>query len=506
LRRPTLPRLAVLGSALTVSCFYGVANAGAATVYDSIPDPPPGNVPSEAFEAQAASEFGDRVNLAGGDRIATSVTVLMSSWGCESGHWYSQDCVSSADATFLEPVTLNLYDVGTGGSVGSLIATTTHTFDIPYRPSASGSCGDGRWSDGTTCFNALAVPITFTLSPGVTLPDSVIVSVAFNTTHYGADPYGESTVCYASSAGCGYDALNVGLVTATTVGSDAAPLDAYVNSNWSGAYCDGSLPAGSFRLDSGCWAGLTPAVRIEATTCAIDDDPVSKRMTLLADCTTDHTLSIPDGYTLDGHGHTITAVDPDGAHFLGAVVANAGDSAGVTNIVITASGLADVCDAGDAALRGIFLHNAHGSITNVDVHGVRQGRSGCQEGNAIEVSNVGGTTEQHVSITGNTVSDYQKNAITVKGNVAAVVGGNVVTGDGPIDNIAQNGIQVSSGATADVSSNTISGNNYTPKAYVACGLLAFDAGGLHQSKNVFSGNEIDFCNAGRGGGKYSPEA
>ena len=178
----------------------------------------------------------------------------------------------------------------------------------------------------------------------------------------------------------------------------------------------------------------------------------------------------------------------------------------MTNIVITASGLADVCDAGDAALRGIFLHNAHGSITNVDVHGVRQGRSGCEEGNAIEVSNVGGTTEQHVSITGNTVSDYQKSAITVKGNVAAVVGGNVVTGDGPIDNIAQNGIQVSSGATADVSSNTISGNNYTPKAYVACGLLAFDAGGLHQSKNVFSGNEIDFCNAGRGGGKYSPEA
>jgi hypothetical protein len=139
LRCPTLPRLAVLVSALTVGCFYGVANAGAAFVYDSIPDPPPGNVPSEVFEAQAASEFGDRVNLAGGDRIATSVTVLMSSWGCESGHWYSQDCVSSADATFLEPVTLNLYDVGTGGSVGSLIATTTHTFDIPYRPSASGS-------------------------------------------------------------------------------------------------------------------------------------------------------------------------------------------------------------------------------------------------------------------------------------------------------------------------------------------------------------------------------
>jgi hypothetical protein len=66
----------MLVSALTVGCSYGVANAGAATVYNSIPDPPAGNVPSEAFEAQAASELGD---LAGGDRVATSVTVLMSS-------------------------------------------------------------------------------------------------------------------------------------------------------------------------------------------------------------------------------------------------------------------------------------------------------------------------------------------------------------------------------------------------------------------------------------------
>jgi hypothetical protein len=32
-------------------------------------------------------------------------------------------------------------------------------------------------------------------------------------------------------------------------------------------------------------------------------------MRLDANCTTDETLFIPDGFTLDGRGHTITAVD-----------------------------------------------------------------------------------------------------------------------------------------------------------------------------------------------------
>jgi hypothetical protein len=37
---------------------------------------------------------------------------------------------------------------------------------------------------------------------------------------------------------------------------------------------------------------------------------------------------------------------------------------------------------------------------------------------------------------------------------------NVVADDGPIDHLAQNGIRISSSATAEVSSNTISSNNY----------------------------------------------
>jgi hypothetical protein len=81
---------------------------------------------------------------------------------------------------------------------------------------------------------------------------------------------------------------------------------------------------------------------------------------------------------------------------------------------------------------------------------------------------------------------------------------NTVTGYGMINYIAQNGIEVASGATASVTGNTVSGNWYTPKSFVACGLLFIQAGGVKQSGNNLFNNEVNLCNAGRGGGNYKP--
>lgn len=253
----------------------------------------------------------------------------------------------------------------------------------------------------------------------------------------------------------------------------------------------------------------TPIVNAVISTlgdCSVDDDGSS--YTLLADCVTDQSLVLPDGYTLDGDGHSITAVDPAGGHFVGAVVTNGGATAHVTDVTITASGLANVCDGGAARLRGVLFEGAGGSITNTTVTGVRQGLSGCQEGNAIEVRNFTPSgepalTQVTVTIMGNTVADYQKNGITVNGNVAATVTGNQVTGDGAINYIAQNGVQVGFGATALVQSNVLSANDYAPKSYVSCGLLFYQATGVKQQANDFSANERDVCNFGRGGGNYN---
>lgn len=75
-----------------------------------------------------------------------------------------------------------------------------------------------------------------------------------------------------------------------------------------------------------------------------------------------------------------------------------------------------------------------------------------------------------------------------------------MSGEGHISYVAQNGIQFSYGATGIVTGNKVSDNYYTPKSWTACGLLFFEAAGVKQSSNTFSGNEINICNAGRGGG------
>jgi hypothetical protein len=228
---------------------------------------------------------------------------------------------------------------------------------------------------------------------------------------------------------------------------------------------------------------------------------------LEGDCETTSTILIPNGLTLDGNGYTITAKDPAGGHFLGAVIRNGGTTAGVVNLTVTSSGLADACDAGDNRLRGILFDGASGVISGNTVTGVRQGLSGCQEGNAIEARNApfAGETgpvtvgpDVNVTISNNTVTNYMKNGITTNGAVNATITGNLVTGDGPITYTAQNGIQVGFGATAIVKSNTVSGNNYTPASYEACGLLLYRADGVKAQANSVFENEKNQCNYGKG--------
>ncbi|MEO6398550.1 MAG: hypothetical protein ABIP13_08790, partial [Tepidiformaceae bacterium] len=114
----------------------GNARAAGTVMYSSIPATLPGNVTSLAFEGTQASEFGDRVSfVAGSGTTLGSVTVVLSSWGCQAGFWQTGNCSTTPGATFTHPITLNLYQAG-GTLPGALIATQTQTFAIPYRPSA----------------------------------------------------------------------------------------------------------------------------------------------------------------------------------------------------------------------------------------------------------------------------------------------------------------------------------------------------------------------------------
>jgi hypothetical protein len=173
---------------------------------------------------------------------------------------------------FSHPITLNLYGVLVNGEPESLIASVTQTFNIPFRPSQSAICGDRRWSpDGTlvSCVSGFGKSIQYDLAGrGISLPDRVIIALAYNTQTYGEHPTGTDGP---------YNSLNVALFGAPTVGSLPRPNDGYGDSQTAGNYCDGGAAGvGVFRLDAGCWtttgdsSGVPyqPAVRVDAVTTA----------------------------------------------------------------------------------------------------------------------------------------------------------------------------------------------------------------------------------------------
>lgn len=220
---------------------------------------------------------------------------------------------------------------------------------------------------------------------------------------------------------------------------------------------------------------------------------IGTTMYLDADCITTSTISIPDGFTLDGQGFKITASDPDGG-FIGAVVKNGGNTANVINLKIVGN-LGAFCKSGDNRLRGIFFDGANGSITRNDVSGMRRGpSSGCQEGNGIEVRNTpfDGThpNTKSVVISENYVEIYQKNGITANGDVAATITDNTVIGVGPVNYIAQNGIQFGYGAMGMAMRNTIKADWYSGANWAATGLLIFEAGDITAHKNMIEDNQV----------------
>lgn len=265
---------AFLATFALVTTMASVAFAQNQIVYNSIPKSLPGNVASEGPEAYGFRELGDGMTLAGapGARIQ-QVNVVLSSWACVSGTWYDGNCSTPGGSKFSQAITLNVYSVvwnATVPSVGPLLATTTETFQIPYRPSSTpAQCGGStRWynSKDKTCYNGLAVPIQFNLSNlQIELPSQVIVGISYNTSHYGPSPIGTSA-CSATTAGCPYDSLNIGTDGDGGVGVvDTNGI--FVNYTIPNTSCSGTAPPtvlGTLAIDTPCWTGYHPLIEIRA--------------------------------------------------------------------------------------------------------------------------------------------------------------------------------------------------------------------------------------------------
>jgi len=301
----------IVGVGASTPVAVDAATGASVVVYDAIGSVVPGNVPSQGFQATQTAELGDMVSLATGPRALESVTVVMSSWGCESGSWNNLNCVTTPGTTFSHPLTLNVYSVTGPDAVpvlGALLATTTQTFAIPFRPSADNAnctgANAGKWFSAgvATCFNGLATPVTFTFPGTTVLPSRIVWSIAYNTSSWGAAPMGTSTACFVTTQGCGYDSLNVGVESlpgAPFAGTDIAEANVFMNSSTAGNYCDGGTGGtGTFRQDCG-WTGYRPLAKI--TTKFNTLDTVVVKASNLHDWVVDTTAlgnpAVPFGFT-----------------------------------------------------------------------------------------------------------------------------------------------------------------------------------------------------------------
>ena len=231
-RRPRNRKYAVLVAIALVAAPALAAIAAPGTViYDSQPEPLPGNVPSRAFQATQTTEFGDHIVFGTGPRELGTASVVFSSWACETGSWDAGNCASDPGAIFTHPITLNIYEVNATDPTlpGTLIKTVTQDVAVPYRPSADlTACPPtpevpGGWpGPGGQCFNGFAFTVEFDLA-GVTVPEEIIFSIEFNTSTFGESPIGQAGP---------YDSLNVGLVPTSVppvTGTDADPTVVFSN-------------------------------------------------------------------------------------------------------------------------------------------------------------------------------------------------------------------------------------------------------------------------------------
>jgi Right handed beta helix region len=139
---------------------------------------------------------------------------------------------------------------------------------------------------------------------------------------------------------------------------------------------------------------------------------------------------------------------------------------------------------------GIYYQNSSGTITANAVRNqlMAPDLQGCQVGLAINVESNAGALP--VTISNNSVRNYDKNGITASGpgdgnpGPSVKVTGNTVIGIGATPVIAQNGIQIGYGATGSVTSNNVADDIYTGSFYGSSGILIYASNGVTVTGNT----------------------
>jgi LPXTG-motif cell wall-anchored protein len=269
-------------------------------------------------------------------------------------------------------------------------------------------------------------------------------------------------------------------------------------------------------VDAGVAAADVPITTVCTTTTA------GTVITLTANCTTTEALTVPNGFTLNGANHTITATNPPApaTTYSGAVVTNAAGAASMNIENLTVTGPATgfpfplpqpSCltsggpNGGFPGLFGIFFNDAGGTVNNVKVMNIFQtntapGSPACNTGHAIRADSVAART---VTITNTTVSGYQKAGMFASGNMTMNVSASTI---GPPSfvpfSIAQNGVQWTNtstnstppvGASGSIKNSTINGSSFVstkpvdPASGSSTAVLLFGSRNVTVDHNTITG-------------------
>lgn len=204
-------------------------------------------------------------------------------------------------------------------------------------------------------------------------------------------------------------------------------------------------------------------------------------------------MGMGDGSVIEMPDGPIVNNDGVGGNVQAAIAVINSTGVTITNLKVDGRGI-DTADGFEYS--GVFFGDSSGAIDGVTVTGIHMPKVdghvlGNQQGRAINVRNTDAELRE-ISIVNNTVDEFQKNGIDVRGDgLTATISGNIITGDGLIDVVgamAQNGVVLGFGAGGTVTGNSVSeiGNDRADPGSQGTGIL------IYQSADgvVVTGNHV----------------
>ncbi len=252
-------RIGLVAALVAVGALAMSSTASALTVvysnFNTVPSVVKGHADEDTYSAAPFEfPFGGMVEFSHRPGAIKNLTAEVDSFTCEHGIYSLENCFTArASKKFAYELTADIYEVKAGDEPGTLVASSTATFKIPYRPTTNVNCpstpeGKGFGVNCDVGGYLATVEFKHFLPVSAVLPEKAIIELTDTPTDNPSD------------------VVNIGMQTAykewngefvpeapledgnPLIGHDPLPEDAYVRG----------------ALSEGSWAGYQPVLQVVA--------------------------------------------------------------------------------------------------------------------------------------------------------------------------------------------------------------------------------------------------